>query len=145
MTPIDFQVLWWKVKVKMLVFEKCCLLNIFWLFCLKSVQIGIVDAPTRKDMFPIDFQVMWSYIHVKYPIFILIVVYSLSYDHLLDGYQTCYTMVDFREKIIPTDFWDTRSRSNCTGLHLRIVHSIFYELLAWYLPNLVQWLPLESR
>ena len=79
MTPIDVQVKWSKVKVKLLVFGKFCPLSIFWPLCLKITKLGTFDAPWEW-MFPIDVQVTWSNVKVK-----LLVVYSISNESSYQG------------------------------------------------------------
>lgn len=64
-------------------------------------------------MFPFDFQIKIQgqtvHFHPR-------IAYPISYDPLVDGYQTCF-LVD------PIAFWVTRWQGHTTG----IVHFIFYE------------------
>ena len=102
---------------------KCCQPNIFWLLCFKAARLGTVDAPS-EGMTPIPFQIMCSKIKVKLLIFILSVV--LSYDFLIDGYQTllqCLTSVRRLSLLL----FGSQGQGQTTGLHLSIVHSLFYE------------------
>ena len=71
-----------KVKVKLLVIEKSCPLNISWPLCLKIAKSGPVDA-LREWMFPIDVQVTWSMVKVKLFVLILSAVNSIFYDPLI--------------------------------------------------------------
>ena len=96
MTSIDVQVTWSNVK---LAFEKILSAQYLKQLFLDSYKIW-------KSGCPLIF--MWSKVKVKLVIFILIVVYSISYDPLLDSHQTCYMLDDFSLKIIPIAFWVTR-------------------------------------
>ena len=68
-TPIDFQITWSKVKVKLLVFEK----NI----SLKIAKSGTVNV-SREQMTPIDVQFTWSKVQIK----LLVFVQRMSLDSL---------------------------------------------------------------
>ena len=68
--------------------------------------------------FIIGCQAMWSEVRVKQLIFIVNVVYSISYDLLLNGYKTCYIGLLYWEDY-PYCFGSYNA-----GLHLGIVHSI---------------------
>ena len=63
-------------------------------------------------------QVQTAYLYLK--------LYVLNFFMTL---TTLATLVDFRVNIISIGFGVTSSRST-TGLHLSIVHSMFYELFA---------------
>ena len=93
-------------------------------------------------MFSIEFQVKWSQVKVKLVIFIRNVVYLISFDPLLDGYQTRYTSWFWREDY-PYCFLGHKVKKNYWSSYQ---HCLFNEPLiyAWQLPNLVQWLPPES-
>ena len=60
---------------------------------MKVAKLGTVDA-SRDEMFPIDFLLTLSKIKGKLQIFTLSVVYSISYDLLLDCYQTYYIALE---------------------------------------------------
>ena len=79
MTPIDFEVTWSKVKVKLLVFENHCPLNIFWSIWWKIVKLVTLNA-LWEWMFPIDVQVTRPEVKVKLLVWILISVYPISYE-----------------------------------------------------------------
>ena len=79
MIPIDFEVTWSKVKVKLRVFENHCPLNIFWSIWWKIAKLVTLNAPWEW-MFPIDVQVTRSEVKVKLLVLILIAVYPISYE-----------------------------------------------------------------
>ena len=57
------------------------------------------------------------------------VVYSSSYDPLLDGYQTLLHWLTLLRRFSLLLF-GSQGQCQTTGLHLSIVHSIFYEPFA---------------
>ena len=82
------------------------------LFAQYSKFYCMIDKIGTEVALESRFQVKWSKVRVKLLIFILFisVVYSISYDPLLDDCQTSL-LVDFKEKRIPIAFLVTKSRS----------------------------------
>ena len=72
------------------------------------------------------------------------VVWSICFDSFcfkVDKLGTVDVPTESRCNLLISGYVVQRSR---TAHHFGVVHSIYYEPFAWYLPNLEQWLLLES-
>ena len=116
-TPIDVQFIWSKIKVnKLLFFVQMLSAQYVLTFLLKFAKLGTVDAP-REEIIHFLFQVMCSnaYLHPKCCLLFLI-----------NGYQTLLQCLTSVRRLFLLLF-GSQGHGQTTGLHLSIVHLMFYE------------------
>ena len=148
--PMNFQVTWSKVKVKLLVVEKMLSTQYLETLLLESCQTWYNECNYKVDV-----QVTWSKVKVKLSVFEMMLSAQYLESTSLEGSQTWYNECLYR---VDDTYWysvymvkgqghkmvSTQYLLTPVPLWIDVVCSISSDHLTERFPNLVQWMPLQS-